>query len=245
MTQPGLSFCWTLSADLTALGPFFAVETHVHGTPVPPPWQPMTVLIAETGVLAARVEAVRTVLVIRASRQPQDLDIRVAASVTHLGLVARLVAPMIGAIALGYPQLSWSLDDLWWQNTLGAPYPLSITSGSMCGALGTGAAIEAITTVMAERYRMSYQVLWGNIGSAANSAARVICTTRPDLTTTAHAAADAFLADPRIDGGALRAGPLFRRRSCCLIYRVANDRGACCGDCILRSARQGGVGSNR
>jgi hypothetical protein len=234
VTQPGLSFCGALATDLTALGPFFAVHTHMHGAPVPPPWQPMTVLIAQTDVLAARVKAVRTVLAIRASRQPEDVDIRVAASVTHLGLVARLVAPMIGAIALGCSQLSWSLDDLWWQNSLGGPYPLSVTRGSMPEVLGAGTAIEAITTVMAERYRMSHQVLWGNIGSAANTAAQVICTTRPDLTATAHAAADAFLADPRIDRGAVRAGPLFRRRSCCLIYRVANDRDAACGDCILR-----------
>jgi ferric iron reductase protein FhuF len=77
-------------------------------------------------------------------------------------------------------------------------------------------------------------VLWGNIGSAANSAARLISTARSDLTIAAHTAADGILTDPRIDGGALRAGPLFRRRSCCLIYRIANTRTATCGDCILR-----------
>ncbi|HZE16291.1 MAG TPA: (2Fe-2S)-binding protein, partial [Mycobacterium sp.] len=41
-----------------------------------------------------------------------------------------------------------------------------------------------------------------------------------------------------IDGGALRVGPLFRRRSCCLIYRIANTRTATCGDCILSCDRQ-------
>lgn len=219
---------------MTALGPFFAVETHVYGAPVPPPWQPMTVLITETDVLAARVEAVRTALANRASRQPEAIDIRVAASVAHLGLVARLLAPMIGAITLGCPPLSWSVDDLWWQNTVGGPYRLSVTPGSMLEVLGAGPAVEAITTAIAERYRMSHQVLWGNVGSAANSAARLIGIARPDLTATAHAAADALLTDPRIDRGAVRAGPLFRRRSCCLIYRIANDHGAACGDCVLR-----------
>ena len=234
MTQTGLSLCRALSTDLTALGPFFAVETHLRGAGVPPPWQPMTVLIADTDVMAARVAAVRTALANRASRQPEDVDMRVAASAAHLGLVARLLAPMIGAITLGCPPLSWSVDDLWWQNTLGGPYPLSVTPGSMPEDLRAGPAVEAITTTMAERYRVSRHVLWGNIGSAANSAARLICTARPDLTATAHATADGLLADPRIDGGAVRAGPLFRRRSCCLIYRIANDRGAACGDCVLR-----------
>lgn len=234
MTQTGLSLCGALSSDLTALGPFFAVETHACGAPVAPPWQPMTMLIADTDVLAARVEGVRTALAHSAGRQPEQVDIRAAASVAHLGLVARLLAPMIGTITLGHPTLSWSLDDLRWQNTLGGPYPLSVTPQPAPRIPGPGPAVEAITAAMAERYRVSRHVLWGNIGSAANSAARLICTAQPGLTTAAHDAADALLADPRIDGGALRVGPLFRRRSCCLIYRIANDRGAACGDCILK-----------
>jgi len=50
-----LSLCGALSTDLTALGPFFAVETHLRGAGVPAPWQPMSVLIADTDVMAARV----------------------------------------------------------------------------------------------------------------------------------------------------------------------------------------------
>lgn len=234
MTQTGLSRYWALSSDLTALGPFFAVETHVRGEPMPPPWQPMTALIEDNRALAARVDAVRTALAHRAGRQPADVEIRVAASVAHLGLIARLLAPAVGAITLGHSPVALSLDDLWWQNELGAPYPLSITPRPATQVSALGPAVEAVTTAIAERYGVSNHVLWGNIGSTANSAAQLISTARPDLTITAHAAADAILTDPRIDGGALRAGPLFRRRSCCLIYRIANDRTATCGDCILR-----------
>lgn len=97
-----------------------------------------------------------------------------------------------------------------------------------------GPAVESVTVAIASRYRLSEHVLWGNVGSAANSAARLISTARSDLTVNAHGAADKILTDPRIDDGALRAGPQFRRRSCCLIYRVANDRTATCGDCILK-----------
>mgnify|MGYP002653128777 CR=1 FL=1 len=47
--------------------------------------------------------------------------------------------------------------------------------------------------------------------------------------------ADLFLAHPYVEGGHLRAGPNFRRRSCCLIYQVSGDRTAVCGDCVLTS----------
>ncbi|HUH69250.1 MAG TPA: (2Fe-2S)-binding protein [Mycobacterium sp.] len=195
----------------------------------------MTKLMGDNGLLAARVEAVRTALAQRAARQPANVEIRVAASVAHFGLIARLLAPAIGMITLGYTPASLSLDDLWWQNELGRPYPLSITPRSTTQVPGAGPAVEAITAAIAEGYAVSHRVLWGNIGSAANSAAQLIATTRADLTRSARAAADAILTDPRIEGGALRAGPLFRRRSCCLIYRLAHDRAAVCGDCVLGS----------
>lgn len=233
MTQRDLSRYRALSDDLRALGPFFAAETHVRGEFKPPPWQAMSALVGENGALAARVDAVRTALSQRAGRQPGDVEIRVAASVAHLGLVARLLAPAIGAIALGHPRVSLSLDHLWWQNEPGGPYPLSITPRSATEFAGAASAVEAITAAIAERYAVSHRVLWGNIGSASNSAAQLISTARGDLSVAAPAATDSILTDPRIDGGVLRAGPSFRRRSCCLIYRLAHDRAAVCGDCVL------------
>jgi hypothetical protein len=219
------------------LGPFFAVETHARGESKPPPWQSMTALVGANGTLAARVDAVRTALAQRAGREPADVEIRVAASVAHLGLIARLLAPAIGAIALGHSQVSLSLDHLWWQNTLGGPYPLSITPRPTSEVADAAPAVEAITVAIAERYAVSHRVLWGNVGSASNSAAQQISTARGDLRVAAHAATDSILADPRIDGGVLNAGPVFRRCSCCLIYRIANEHSATCGDCILRGDR--------
>ena len=73
----------------------------------------------------------------------------------------------------------------------------------------------------------------GNVASAANSAARLVATARPDRADAAHAAADQILADPRVEDGRLRSGPSFRRRSCCLIYRIAGTTAAACGDCVL------------
>jgi FhuF 2Fe-2S C-terminal domain len=234
VTPAAVSGHWGLPSDLTALGPFFAVETHARGESLPLPWQPMTTLMGDSGALQQRVRAIRAVLAQRAHCHPDEIEIRLAASVTHMGLIARLLAPAIGAIALGSnTPILLSLDDLWWQNELGGPYPLSVTPGPATRAPAVATAVEALTTAVADRYRVSEHVVWGNVGSAVNSAARLISTARPDVAGRAHAAADNLLTDPRIDRGAGRAGPQFRRRSCCLIYRVANDRAAACGDCIL------------
>lgn len=222
-----------LTRDLAAVGPFFAVETHAPGDRVPLPWQLMAVLADGSTALEARVQAVRAALARRNHRQHSDIAARVAASVAHLGLVARFLSPAIGAIALRHPAISLALDDLWWQDQLGGPYPLSVTQNAAAQIPMPGPAVEAITAAMAARFPVSTRVLWGNVGSAANSAARLVTIARPALTDSAHAAADGVLTDPRIDGGVLRSGPAFRRRSCCLIYRVTNDRTAICGDCVL------------
>ena len=221
-----------LRRDLAAIGPFFAVETHAPGQAMSPPWQPMTALADGSAVLPVRVHAVRDALVRRNSRRPGDVSVQVAASVAHLGLTARLLSPAIAAIAHGHPPISMALEDLWWQDRLGGPVPLSVTSGA-AGPLLPGQAVEAVTNAVAARFPVSNRVLWGNIGSAANSAAALICIARPELLDSTLAVADGLLADSRVDDGVLRAGPNFRRRSCCLIYRLGNDRTAVCGDCSL------------
>lgn len=213
-----------LAAELAEFGPFSVVSIHDS---VSAPWRPMRVLVDDPGALTSRVDRVRAALAASGRRDPEDIDRRVAASVAHLGLVARLLAPMIGSRALGYPVV-WSLDDLAWQDELGGSYPLSVASGHTAGR----PAVEAITEAFS-RFDVSPKVLWGNVGSAANSAAQQISRARPDLTAGARAAADGWLGDPRVDGGVLRSGPAFRRQSCCLIYQLAGDRAACCGDCVL------------
>ena len=210
--------------DLAEFGPFFVVAVHDS---VDEPWSAMRALVDDPQVLAARIGRVRAALAAGGGRDPEQIDFRVAASVTHLGLTARLLAPMIGAGALGRPE-TWSLDDLVWQDELGGPYPLSIACEPTVGA----APVQAITDAFG-RFGVSRKVLWGNVGSAANSAAGQIARARPELSGVAHEAADAVLADPRVDGGGLQSGSGFRRQSCCLIYQLADDRATCCGDCVL------------
>lgn len=214
------------------MGAFFAVETHDAGTSPTAPWRPLRELLDQPRRLDERVHSVRAAL---AGGGPvARIELRVAASITHLGVVARLLAPTIGAAALGLERAALGSDDLWWQDQLGGPFPLSIvdfTSGD-AGPL-VGSAVEAITVATAACYALSPQVLWGNVASAANSAAALIAGARPDDARRAYAAADRVLADPRIEGGRRHAGPSFRRNSCCLIYRIADTKSAVCGDCVL------------
>jgi ferric iron reductase protein FhuF len=96
-----------------------------------------------------------------------------------------------------------------------------------------GSAVEAITDACLAGYSVSPRVLWGNVASAAHSAAVLVGTSRTDLAGPARSAADRLLADDRVEGGTLRSEPGFRRRSCCLIYRLSGSTAAVCGDCVL------------
>lgn len=225
------------AVDQSAFGPFFTVQTHVAGEEPAPPWRFLSELADGSGALRDRIEAVRRNLAGRVAKSPDGVDLRVAASVTHLGVIARVIAPTIAAVVTGGPRISQKLNDVWWQDQLGGPFPLSVlqqqASEREGGDNGLGSAVESVTRCVLDETGVSDRVLWGNVGSSANSAARLIGAARPDLSEAAHEAANSYLRDVRVDGGALRAGPGFRRRSCCLIYQLTDDRSAVCGDCVL------------
>ncbi len=191
----------------------------------------MADLLTDAHILEARVERVRAAL---GAGTDAPVEQRVAASVTHLGMVARIIAPMIAVAALDEPPISVAAEDLWWQDELGGPYPLSVTAAATDVRPNlAGGIVGELTDAVGNGFGVSGRTLWGNVASATNSAARLIATTRPEVAVRALAAADGVLAEPRVEDGRLRAGPRFRRRSCCLIYRVTGDRGAVCGDCVL------------
>ena len=214
-------------------GPFFASETHAAGASVDGPWSTLAAALANPRRIEGRVERVRTALGAGAA---SNVSLRVAASVTHLGLVARLLAPALAA-AVTNTHLSPDPADIWWQDHLGGPFPLSVATvepePADDGELPS--AVDALTALFDTSYSVGPRVLGGNVASAINSAARMIGTARPELADSARRHADLFLAHPDVEGGQLRAGPNFRRRSCCLIYQVSGDRTAVCGDCVLTS----------
>jgi hypothetical protein len=87
----------------------------------------MAELTDDSGVLDARVAAVRQALAAGGGQRPEAVELRVAASVAHLGLVARIISPYLALAALeGWVPERLALADLRWQPALGGPYPLSL-----------------------------------------------------------------------------------------------------------------------
>jgi iron complex transport system ATP-binding protein len=86
------------------------------------------------------------------------------------------------------------------------------------------AAVRAVVPVAAG-------LLWGNAASALAGALAVLAQARPRHAAEARRVVDELLATPPLrDTGEF--GPQgFRRRSCCLYYRVPG--GGLCGDCAL------------
>jgi hypothetical protein len=233
------------TTHLAALGPFFAVHTHHEDGPVAP-WRPISELVTDPAVLHGRVRTAREYLAAGGGQSPDAVEQRVAASVTHLGLVARLVSPTL-AVAAGGALLDLDPERTWWQPVQGGAFPLSVSADSV-----TAAAPDRLPELIADRLlagpvrtlgvaalsmSVSEHVLWGNVASAVHGAASMIAASRPSWARRAMAIAARLLElPPLLDTGTTVDGR-FRRLSCCLIYRAAPGRtGPICGDCVLASS---------
>ena len=230
--------------SLATLGPFFAVDWHPPGEAPAPPWRPFRDLAEQPGTLLDRIASVRAALAAAGGRPAGEIDPRAAASAAHLGLVARLAAPALGAAALG-EWVDLRLDGLWWQDTLGGPVPLSVPVTLPAGTITPGDwterlltdVIAPVTDATSRLAALSGQVLWGNVASAVNAAARQAAGSRPGLADGAWDAARALFASPWLSRERQPPGVDYRRASCCLFYRLAPDarsaRAVICGDCVL------------
>ncbi|MFE2375271.1 (2Fe-2S)-binding protein [Streptomyces sp. NPDC059398] len=213
---------------------------------------------------------VREWLAAAGGQPPEAVETRVAASVAHLGLAARLVSPALAAAVLYGLVPAPGLADLRWQPVTGGPVPLSLPAdafterafvegavtdgasavGALTGELSSAAPparlaaelgsrlvdgpLSELAHAMAE-FSVSPHILWGNTASAVNGAATMITASRPNLTARTRAISSLLLARPPLrDASSVRPDGVFRRRSCCLIYRAApGAAGALCGDCVL------------
>jgi hypothetical protein len=166
----------------------------------------------------------------------------VAASIAHGGIVSRLVAPSIGCATRCGHVLDLSPPSLWWQDVLGGPFPLSVPVPSAPDVGATPAAVReallpvigAVTAAVRACVDVSDHVLAGNVASAVNTAAETVAAHDPAAADCAVALADGLLADPLLAAEPGPAGPGFRRRSCCLAYRLEPGEPQLCGDCVLR-----------
>ncbi|MEU8573126.1 (2Fe-2S)-binding protein [Streptomyces asoensis] len=247
-----------LAPDLDALrplGPFFALRP-LPARPADPAralptlalaygWPPgHTAPDGRADPLVHRVRKVTAAL-----RTPED---RVGASVAQQGLAARLWSVTLGCAALnGYvPDLAPEL--LRWDPEGSAPDDLWLTVGRV--RPGDAAAVAAtvleghlapLAAALRARHRIAPGLLRGNAASALAGAARQLdgwarAHGRPEVAARARALTAELFTHPLLAGTGTSAGTAsgtgFRRRSCCLYYRVPG--GGVCGDCCFtRSPR--------
>ncbi|MET9296481.1 (2Fe-2S)-binding protein [Streptomyces sp. NPDC003077] len=212
-------------AEVAALGPFFAVELG----DVEEGWHPVGTSYARglDDLIAARVARYGT-------REP-----RVAASIVQLGHAARLWSPVLAcavlhgvvpdlaglrradhgpALRLPVAPAGWRADDL----------------PRLADTLYEVVMVRHLEPLAAGlRVKVARRLLDGNAASALAEAARAILAARPDVREPLTDLVGTLLRTGRLAGTGHVTGPdlSFRRRSCCLYYRV--PLGVKCGDCGL------------
>ncbi|REF00040.1 FhuF-like iron-sulfur protein [Thermomonospora umbrina] len=218
-------------ADVAGIGPFFAVSTD-PAEEVDPLWRSFPDGVAALiEVTAARMGAA---------------EARVAASTAHLGLAARLWSPVLGS-ALVHGVVP-SLAPL--RHRAGAPGAVPLWLAEVRGLRVDGPAeaaeavyrsvveeqLEGVNAAVHREARIADGLLWGNAASALVGALRVLATARPAVAGRCGELAGALLGTGGLRGSGTAVGPGlgFRRRSCCLYYRVSG--GGLCGDCCFTTA---------
>ena len=209
-------------ADLStvaALGEFFDLSR-------PAPAGALTVSAFASDPDAIRAEVARTAVVLGAGAVRAE-DVRATASAVHLGLAARIIAPVVGARAL-LGTVPFASADLRLHRVGSSLVLTASEDGEPDDVVATLAVLGA---AFADGGSLSPIVLWGNAGSAVASAAMLVAAARPDAAAAARAAAEDLLAHPDLSGTGAYVGGAWRRTSCCLYYRIPG--GGLCGDCVL------------
>ncbi|MFE9450792.1 (2Fe-2S)-binding protein [Streptomyces sp. NPDC006739] len=168
---------------------------------------------------------------------------RVAASVAHQALAARLWSVALGCAALHgrLPDLDPGL--LRWDPDATAPDDLWLTEVRRppAGARTLADAVlhghlEPLGESLRARYGIAAGLLRGNAASALAATARELdrwarVNRRTEVAERARARTAELFAHPLLRTTGTRAGLAFRRRSCCLYYRVPG--GGVCADCCF------------
>lgn len=238
-------------AQASGVGPYFTIEPLTSRGQ----WQPLSQLVSDPAVLAERAARVRLGLARGAGIAVGQVEVRVAASIMFLGLASQLVSPQLGAAVIAGVLPRLTVGDLWWRPVDGGPWPLAARPAGVTavGRLITRSQLDDAATALSEQiagitaplaasfatvFRLSAQVLRGNVASALAGAAGVLAGAVPERAGAAVRLTERVLAmSPLRGAGSLvtpgpdQTGIIFVRRSCCLYYRIPGSR--TCGDCVL------------
>jgi hypothetical protein len=168
-------------------------------------------------------------------------DLRIGASLVHLGHATRLWSPVL-ACALGHGVVP-DLKDLQRADDgaqLRIPEPVGEAVDSPSADLLYRVVVEKHLKPLAAglRVKLAPALLSGNIASGLVGASRALLAARPDLRGPILQMTDSLLDTGMLAGSGVITGPHlgFRRRTCCLFYRVPGR--SVCGDCVFRWARR-------
>lgn len=208
-----------------AAGPFFRLE--VLAGAAADGWQPAAEALP--GLTARTAAQLGT-------RAP-----RVAASILHLSLAAKLWSPALGCGLLAgvVPDLDALVISAGAEVRLGTTRLAGwrATSAAELATLAgatVGRQLDALAAALPTA--LPPGLLRGNSASALTGALGILVRSRPELAGPARELAGHLLSGPELAGagvlaGAETGGLSFRRHSCCLYYRVPG--GGLCGDCCL------------
>ncbi|WP_235023664.1 (2Fe-2S)-binding protein [Streptomyces sp. WAC05374] len=224
-------------ARVRAIGPYFAVTCGPR--PDAARFRPLTDLYADRdGALGAYVAEV--------GRRLGTGQRRVAASTLHIGTAARLWSVTLAVAALTGRAPGLAPDRVWWSTPESGPVDLWLpevpalsapAGGDLPGALHETVVVrhlQPLGDALRAHCGLSPHVLRGNAAAALIGALRVLTTHAPDAPCPPLPLVAGLLArEPLAGAGAFTPRPLtYRRRSCCLYYRVRG--GGLCGECVLK-----------
>ncbi|MFG3073188.1 (2Fe-2S)-binding protein [Streptomyces sp. NPDC048225] len=251
-----------LDPGLSALRPLGGFSVLRASLPLPPPGPAAPEPLAHAYTSAVQYEGAAADVQVPVHRSgppagPLDLrvrkvaaalaapEVRVAASVAHQGLAARLWSVTL-ACAVLYGQVP-DLDPrlLHWDPEATAPDDLWLTevharpgdAATVADVVLTAHLAPLAETVHA-RFGVATGLLRGNTASALAGAGRELDRWarrhgRTDVADRARSLTSDLLTHPLLAGAGTLTGTSFRRRSCCLYYRVPG--GGVCGDCCFPS----------
>jgi FhuF 2Fe-2S C-terminal domain len=175
------------------------------------------------------------------ARRYHTSDLRIAASLVHLGHATRLWSPVL-ACALGHgvipdlKHLQRAGDGA--QLRLPEPVGQAVDRPSAKSLYRVVVRGHMKPFAAGLRVKLAPALLAGNVASALVGASRALLIARPDLRPAIVEMTESLLNTGMLAGSGVISGSHlgFRRRSCCLFNRVPGK--SVCGDCVFRQARR-------
>ena len=158
---------------------------------------------------------------------------RVAASLFFLSYTARLLCPTVAAHVLGGAVPDVRPSNVWWRYSPGDG--LQVRLAEPVEGPGVVEAMAPVVDAVRRESGVAAGLLWGNAVSSMAGGLRTMARSGTATVEDCLAVgAELFAEPPLLGAGEFVPFPgevVFRRRSCCLYYRL--DGGGTCGDCPL------------